>query len=136
MIIQKTTAQPVIPPADPPARKARQAAPAKSAGDQASISQAARESRVYDFTNMSPKEMLETINGLIKSGRMTVDETSSLIALIPISVNGGPAPEAAGEKMNFFAALERMTVFNRSIQNEAGVLYAQKAVSALKRFQA
>jgi|GEM_PF-3375447 len=40
----------------------------------------------YDFTHMSPEHLLSTINELIKSGQMSLDETSALIFLIPSPV--------------------------------------------------
>jgi hypothetical protein len=94
----------------------------------------------YDFTNISPNNMLNTINSLIKSGQMSLDESSSLIAMMPISPLAGAnfgsgKSDAANQPMNFFSSLERMIAFNKYIHNDAAVIYDQKALSALERFQ-
>lgn len=116
-----------------------------SLADKTTISQSARDriaeetkaGGTHDFTNMSPNDMLDTINGLIKSGQMTVDETSSLMMLIPIALGGSdiPAAAAANQKVNLFSALENMIAYDKSTHNEAAVIYHQKAISALERFQ-
>jgi hypothetical protein len=133
-----------------PAPRAAAAATASAANpaDKATISQAARdlaagESKsggAYDFTHISPNAMLKTINSLIKSGRMSLDESSSLVALMPISpltnASGGiGVPDAADQPMNFLAALKELMAFNKSIHNDAAVAYDQKALSALERLQ-
>ena len=119
-----------------------------SLADKTTISQAARDraaeetkgGSTYDFTNMTPNNMLSTINSLIKSGQMSLDESSSLVAMMPISPlaaanSGSGTPDAANQPMNFFSGLEKMIAFDKSIHNDAGVIYAQKALSALERFQ-
>jgi len=124
---------------------ANYAATATSVADRMSFSQTTRASAApenkgdgnYDFTNISPNEMLSTINSLIKSGQMTLDESSSLLMLIPISTGGSDiqAATAANQKMNLFTALENMMAYDMFTHNDAAVIYDQKAISALKRFQ-
>jgi hypothetical protein len=50
----------------------------------------------YDFTNMSPAQMQQTINGLIRSGKMSFDDSSSLVGMIPTALAwaGGGTPSA------------------------------------------
>lgn len=114
-----------------------------SVADKVAISQAkhvAEESKGggnYDFTNISPSEMLSTINSLIKRGHMTLDESSSLLMLMPIALGGSEieATAAASQKMNLFTALENMMAYDKSTHNDAAVIYDQKAISALMRYQ-
>ena len=62
-------------------------ASAKASGETVSISQAARDlatqsvesGDTYDFSNMSLQQLLETMNNLIKAGKMSIDESSALV---------------------------------------------------------
>ncbi len=111
--------------------------------DKATISQAARDRAAkepvggtpYDFTNMSPNDILPTINSLIKSGQISVDESSHLLLLVPITIGSHTAPATLNQKVNLFSALEDWMAFHKSIHNDGAVMYAQKAISALKRIQ-
>jgi|GEM_PF-3072857 len=95
----------------------------------------------YDFTNMTPAKMLTTVNCLIKSGQMSLDESSSLVGLMggvsPLSkVNyDGKVPDTANKPMDFVAALKQMLSFDQSINNASGVVYDNKALSVLERLQ-
>lgn len=87
-----------------------------------------------NFRNMSPDELRETVNALIKSGQLTLDETSSLVPLM--------APENAiltfyqpDQKINMIEKLEQSLAFNESIHNYNGMTYDRKAIEALMRFQ-
>lgn len=121
------------------------AASATNAADMTTISQAARNraaeetlgGATYDFTNMSPNDILPTINSLIKSGQMSLDESDSLILLVPISLGGDPVPPAAlSQKRNLFSDLEGWLSSNRYLHNNVGAEADQRAITALKRIQA
>jgi hypothetical protein len=68
----------------------------------------------YDFTNVSPAQMQQTINGLIRSGKMSFDDSSSLVGMIPTALAwaGGGMPSAAqldsarNTPINFLATLQ------------------------------
>lgn len=92
--------------------------------------------KTYDFSNMSPEHLLGTINDLIKSGKMSLDETSSLIALIPSSTLNNGNPEAFYTPTNFYKSLQDLMGYSKATQNQPAVEYAEKAIAALKRFQA
>jgi hypothetical protein len=81
--------------------------------------------------------MLSTINSLIKSGKMSLDESSSLLPLTSLnaaySVSG--EQDTAKQPVNLFSNMEKMIAFNKSIHNDTGAIYAQKALSALERLQ-
>ena len=132
-----------------PAFSVAGAAPAVS-GEKVSISATARAlaaqgqegaegGETYDFSNMSPQNLLQTINELIKAGKMTVDETSSLIGLIPMAISkvayDGEVPAAYYEPTNFFAKLQQAMAYDEYSHNEQGVIYDRKAIAALERFQ-
>ena len=111
--------------------------------DKTAISQAARARAaeemvggMYDFTNMSPDDILPAINSLLKSGQMSLDESSHLLMLVPITIGGQTAPPTVHQKVNLFSAMENWLAFHKSTHNDSGVLYAQKALTALRRIQA
>ena len=51
----------------------------------------------YDFTNMSPAKMQDTMNDLIKIGKMSLDDSSSLVGMIPTALSwaGSGTPSSA-----------------------------------------
>ncbi len=156
MIIQANSIYGVLPAqaaaTQRPVFSAAGAEPAVS-GEKVSISSAARAlaaqgqegqeeaegGETYDFSNMSPQNLLQTINELIKAGKMTVDETSSLIGLIPMAISkvayDGEVPAAYYEPTNFFAKLQQAMAYDEYSHNEQGVIYDRKAIAALERFQ-
>lgn len=76
--------------------------------------QAAGGVSTYDFTNMSPAQMQDTMNSLIRSGKMSFDDSSSLVGMIPTALAwaGGGTPSAAqlssarNTPMDFLATLK------------------------------
>lgn len=95
----------------------------------------------HDFTNMTPKQLLETVNTLIKTGKMSLDESSSLVPIMgaaaplgKIAVDGG-SPYAPDKPIDVLAMLQQSIAFNKSVGNSAGVLYDEKAYSALHKLQ-
>lgn len=152
MIIQTNNVYAVLPAqaasVQRPSFPASGATPTVS-GEKVSISQAARslaaedagaaEGETYDFSNMSPQKLLETMNELIKAGKMTVDETSSLVGLIPMAISkvqyDGEVPAAYYEPANFFDKLQQSMAYNEYSHNEQGIIYDRKALAALERFQ-
>jgi hypothetical protein len=93
----------------------------------------------YDFTNMTPANMLTTVNSLIKSGQMSLDESSSLVGMMGLAgaspQSFGLAPNAANQPMDFMSSLRRMLSYDQSMSNASGVVYDNKALSALERLQ-
>lgn len=151
MIIQSASVYALSSPAQASSRQrpsfpVAEATPTAS-GEEVRISQAARAlatesaegGETYDFSNMSPQQLLQTMNELIKSGKMTVDETSSLIGLIPTAISkvqyDGEVPAAYYEPTNFFAKLQQAMAYDEYSHNEQGVIYDRKALAALERFQ-
>lgn len=90
----------------------------------------------YDFSNMTRGEMLSTVNSLIKSGQMSLDESSSLVPMMgpQLSVNG-TLTDMQNQKFDFIGALKQSISFNQSIGNTAGIKYDNMALSALEKLQ-
>lgn len=116
--------------------------------DQATFSQAARSQAerspatdesasqgTYEFRHISPERLLETINDLIVRGTLSLDDTSSLIGILPIALDGGPVPPEYYQPTNVFSLLERSINFNKYTHNDTAVVYNQMALSALRRLQ-
>lgn len=94
----------------------------------------------YDFTNMTKSQMRETVNKLIKSGQMTLDESSSLVGIMgdlpQVSADGTYyTPDTSNQKIDFIAALKQSIDFNQSIGNISGITYDNKALTALEKLQ-
>lgn len=122
---------------------ANSVAPSSEAYDSATISQAAREhlaleegsGDVYDFRNISPDDVLGTVNSLIKSGKMSLDESTALMAFVPrdgLSIGKLGVSDAA-QSIDLFSGLERMMTYYKSLDDDAAVAYQKKALSALTR---
>lgn len=90
----------------------------------------------YDFTHMTRGKMLETVNQLIKSGQMSLDETSSLVLLMgPKMTASGNFVDASNEPVDFIASLKNSLTYNQSIGNNSAIFYDTKALDALERLQ-
>jgi len=119
------------------------AASETSLDDKITISQAARDraaeeskgGTVLDFTHIAPNNVLGTINNLIKSGKMSLDESSALLSLRPLNIPGNSPSVTDNQPINLFSDLEKMIAYNKSIHNDAAVIYAQKAFAALEHLQ-
>lgn len=94
--------------------------------------------KTYDFTNISPDQMLKTMNDLIKSGKMTVDESSSILGVMPptaLAEASGYKTTSIYQPMNFIDSLKKSIAFDEFMHNTNGVEYGQKALNALQRLQ-
>lgn len=66
-----------------------------------------------DFSNIRPDEILGTVNSLIKSGKMSLDESTSLMGLVPLSIRNLPnATAGSNEPINMFNRLEAMLAYH------------------------
>lgn len=116
----------------------------KNIAEKNTFSQAARDllakdgdtSNTLDFSNIRPDEILGTVNSLIKSGKMSLDESTSLMGLVPLSLRNLPnATAGSNEPINMFNRLEAMLAYHKSEHDDAAAIYDQKAIDALRRFQ-
>ena len=94
----------------------------------------------FDFTNMTPKALHETVNSLIRSGQMDLDESSSLLgfmapsALSKVSYDGN-APASSNQSMNVFSKIQEGIEGALSRNEQKNVESLQRAADALLRFQ-
>lgn len=114
------------------------------AADRTTISQAARDriaeeagaTGAQDFRSVSPDDVLGTVNNLIKSGRMSLDESTALMAFVPrdgIGIGKPSTPSTVVQSIDVISGLENMVSYNKSIDNSNAVAYAQKAIQAISR---
>ena len=93
----------------------------------------------YDFSHISPEKMLSTMNSLVRAGKLTPDETSALVGMIPTTLSkvipDGQPSAAHDQPTDFFALLKQAKAFNLSTHNDAAARYDQLAFDALKRVQ-
>lgn len=114
-----------------------QAAPGKSASATAGDSDVGKQ---YDFTHMSRNELLEKVNGLIQSGDLTLDDTTSLLGfmgsspLLKVDYDGLPL-ENGDVPMNVFEQIKASMEGARSRNETDSVEGLQRALDALMKFQ-
>ncbi|MBC7581109.1 MAG: hypothetical protein H7312_27685 [Tardiphaga sp.] len=74
------------------------------AASSASVANSGAGISTYDFSSMSPAEMRSTVNDLIRSGKMTLDESSPLLGMMspPASrwAGSGSAPADEANRMD------------------------------------
>ncbi|MEC6744510.1 hypothetical protein KH389_01465 [Pseudomonas qingdaonensis] len=99
-----------------------------------------KETDTYDFTHMSPSQLYDTVGGLIRSGKLNVDETSSLVGIMgassPLSkVNYDGTANYTDAPVNVLAYLRAgvETAISRNEKSTAEGM--QKAFDALSRLQ-
>ena len=97
----------------------------------------------YDFTNMSPAQMQDTMNGLIRSGKMSLDDSSSLVGMIPtaLAYAGGGTPSAAqldsarNQPMDFLATLQAGITGAQSRGDAQNAANLTRTLNALQSLQ-
>jgi hypothetical protein len=105
--------------------------------------QAAGRVSTYDFTSMSPVQMQNTMNGLIRSGKMSFDDSSSLVGTIPTALAwaGGGTPSAAqldsarNTPMDFLATLQAGIAGARSRGDTHNAEMLTRALEVLQSLQ-
>lgn len=90
----------------------------------------------YDFTNISRGELLDTVNNLIKSGQMSLDESTPLVMFMGPKIGlDGSNIDASSEKVDVFSMLKQSIAFNNSIGNTTASTYDTKALNFLQKLQ-
>lgn len=95
----------------------------------------------YDFTNMTPKALQETVNSLISKGQLDLDDTTSLLGMMPgtalSKVNyDGTAPTGADTPMNVFSKIQSALEGALSRNETDSAAGLRRAAQALAKFQA
>jgi hypothetical protein len=110
----------------------------KTKGDSGnSCSVSAAKTETYDFSNITPKALRETVNGLIRSGQLNLDETSSLLGMMAPTQIGtdGSFTTTSDSPVDVFAKIQagiEGALSRNDIQIEE---YLQRAADALLRYQ-
>ena len=112
---------------------------AASSASQASSTSSGSSS--YDFTNMTPNQLLSTVNGLIKSGKMSLDESSPLVPMmgsstlirVPGAVGGPDIP--ANQPVNFMSILQNGISGALSRGDTANAAFLTTGLNALQKLQ-
>lgn len=92
----------------------------------------------YDFTNITRHELRETVNQLIKNGEMSLDESSSLVPLMYMNLGqleGTQNIDYDSQIIDAYTEIKKSLAYNEYSHNDAGILYDNKALRALERFQ-
>jgi hypothetical protein len=92
-----------------------------------------------DFTNMSPQQLQSTMNNLIKSGRLSFDDSSAMVGMIPTALSkvnyDGQPPAAYNQPINVLATLQAGIEGAQSrgdTENEESLTRALNALQALQ----
>lgn len=92
-----------------------------------------------DFTNMTPRQLQGTINNLIKSGKLSLDDSSALVGMVPTALSkvhyDGHAPTAYEQPSNIIARIQDGIEGARSRGDTANVDSLMKALGALQKLQ-
>lgn len=110
---------------------------AENASDALYAAEGENSAETYDFSDMTPKRLFEVMNNLIKQGKMSLDESSGLLALFPIPIEGEKIGDMAAytQPMNCFDKLQKAIEYSEYSCNSSGVHYYSIARDALQRFQ-
>jgi len=94
--------------------------------------------RQVDFTNMTRQEMVDWMNRQIRNGRISLDETSSLLSMtMKVSVaTGRPVDMATDhEHINFIERASQGIEWARSHNDQQLTERLQAAIELMQRFQ-
>ncbi|GAB7218029.1 hypothetical protein [Dickeya oryzae] len=101
------------------------------------------QTEAYDFTHITPTALHESVNRLIRSGQLDLDQTTPLVGMMAsteLSTAGG----LGGASLGYLNSEQPMNVFNRLQQNMAAALSLndrqsadnlQSTIDALRRLQ-
>lgn len=99
----------------------------------------AKSSGKLDFTNMTPRTMFETMNKFIREGKMTLDESTAIMGMIPTPLSkvnyDGNMPESYDQPWNFFAKIQEGIKGALSRNEKASADSLQQTYDILMRHQ-
>jgi hypothetical protein len=89
----------------------------------------------YDFTSITPKELQSTINNLVKSGKLSLKDSSPLVTIARFGDQAGKSDQ----QIDVFSALKAGIAFKeqsgQAQQPNSGIQYWNNALSALQGLQ-
>ncbi len=116
--------------------------PTQSAIDKVSASRATTGSIAtggLDFTNMTPRQLQGTMNDLIKSGKMSLNDTSAIVEMVPTALSkvnyDGQVPVAYEQPTNFIARIQDGIEGAKSRSDTINEERLTKALGALQKLQ-
>jgi len=93
----------------------------------------------YDFTNMTRSQMRTAVNDLIKSGKMSLDESSPLVPMMGdltlTTVSGSSSATQPDTPMNFISILQNGIAGALSRGDSANAAFLTTGLDALQKFQ-
>lgn len=99
----------------------------------------------YDFSNMTPAQLRDAVNRMIRSGELSLDETGSLLSIMAppsarLKVDGTPVSKAEGElidntPVDAFAKLRDGIAGARWRNDSAAEAALSQTLAALQRVQ-
>ncbi|CAM5372005.1 putative protein OS=Afipia felis OX=1035 GN=NCTC12722_01926 PE=4 SV=1 [Afipia felis] len=99
----------------------------------------------YDFSNMTPAQMRDAVNRMIRSGELSLDETGSLLSMMAppsarLKAGGTPVPTAEAERIDntpvdAFAQLHEGIAGARWRNDSAAEAALSRTIAALLRVQ-
>ena len=110
----------------------------------ASVANAGAGISTYDFSSMSPSQMRSTVNDLIRSGKMTLDESSPLLGMMSLPASrwtgsGSPPADEANrmdnQPIDAFATLRAGITGAQSRGDSRNVEALGRTLDALLRLQ-
>ncbi len=118
-----------------PPRAEAQAPAAPSPEVSASAPAPARRETV-DFTQMTRAELLDWMNGRIRSGELSLDDTSGLLGMtMSMPVGGGAAAPDARQKLDFIAMAKDGLAAAEARGDRDGTRSLREAMAVMGRFQ-
>jgi hypothetical protein len=94
------------------------------------------EAKTYDFTNITPERLLDVMNSLIREGKMTLDESSALMRMIPSpKMPELFAPNAFTRPINVFEKLKQGLAFAEYRHDENAKHFYQLTLDAVQKLQ-
>ncbi|MBS1188172.1 MAG: hypothetical protein H6R04_2190 [Burkholderiaceae bacterium] len=114
---------------------------ASSAGQTAaaSISLSSDSADVPDFTSMTRKDLIGWMNGQIRAGKMSLDESTPFVALgmsIPVNGNSLEDSYAPFERLNFIEIASRGLEGALSRHDDSGAKALQNALDMMQKSMA
>jgi hypothetical protein len=92
----------------------------------------------YDFTNMTPQQLQSTVNDLVKSGKLSLKDSSPLLTIAGFGGTGGTAANGMGQPMDVLSMLKAGISYKEQAQAgepNSGIQYWQNALAALQNLQ-
>ncbi|ASN01338.1 hypothetical protein ABQW55_011180 [Xanthomonas citri pv. malvacearum] len=109
---------------------------AASTGALSATTDDAASSSGYDFTNMSPNEMREAMNNMISSGKMSLDDSTGLVTLIPSSLSVVDGNTASLDQPTNFLSLTQDAIAGAQWRGDhASVAYLTRGLDILNANQ-